>query len=383
MWGQPDGDVTGVAIFPDTLEGGGTQRRMLEIAGGLAQRGQPVTVVVRHSGGPYAHLVPKDVELVSLGASRMRGALLPMARWLRRNRPRVLLSALPQANIVAFFAACLAGGHVRVVLNEVNAPSQTARQGAKRRFINGLALWVYKRADAVIVGSRAIRDELVARGVPRQRIHVLANPVDLDAVGREAEDDPGHPWLAEGADIPVILAAGRLTYQKGFDVLLRAFAQVRLGRDARLLVVGEGEERPALTELAERLNVAGDVDFPGFVANPYAYMGRARLFVLSSRWEGSPNVLIQALACGCLCVSTDCPHGPSEILEGGRYGRLVPVDDPETLAEAIVEALGAERDPAASQTRAQAYDASAVLDQWHHVVLGNERNAGDGEAGTV
>jgi len=383
MLEQPDGGITRIAVFPDTLEGGGTQRRMLKIAAGLAQRGEAVTMLVRHLGGPYAHLVPDDVGLVSLNAGRMRHALVPMARWVRRARPRVLIAGLPQANIVAFFASWLAGGDVRVVVNEVNAPSQTARQGTKRRFINALALWVYKRADAVIVGSTGIRDELVARGVSQERLHVLANPVDLDAVGRAVEEEPGHPWLAEDADVPVILAAGRLTYQKGFDVLLRAFAEVHARRRARLLVIGEGEERPALMELAQRLNVAEDVDFPGFVANPFAYMSRARLFVLSSRWEGSPNVLIQALACACPCVSTDCPHGPVEILEGGRYGDLVPVDDSEALAGGIAKALESNPDRQACVTRAQAYGAPAVLDRWREVVLGIGGNAGDSTGGRV
>lgn len=147
-----------------------------------------------------------------------------------------------------------------------------------------------------------------------------------------------HPWLGEGKP-PVILGVGRLTPQKDFSTLIHAFAQVRTVRDCRLVILGEGELRAELEQLVASLGVQDSVQLPGFADNPFAWMSRVRLFVLSSRWEGLPNVLIQAMACGAAVVSTDCPSGPDEILEGGKWGKLVPVGDVEALAEALSENL--------------------------------------------
>jgi glycosyltransferase involved in cell wall biosynthesis len=167
---------------------------------------------------------------------------------------------------------------------------------------------------------------------------VTYNPVTTDDLPRLAAEPLDHPWVAPGAP-PIVLGAGKLKPQKAFDVLLRAFSHMRARRPARLVILGEGPERSRLEALARKLGVAGDVALPGFAANPFAWMSRCGVFALSSAWEGLPGVLIQALACGCPVVSTDCPSGPSEILEPGGLGRLVAVGDTEALAAAIEEAL--------------------------------------------
>jgi len=191
----------------------------------------------------------------------------------------------------------------------------------------------------------------------------------IDAAFYAKADAPvEHPWFQPNQP-PVILGVGRHHFQKGFDTLLRAFARVRQQMPARLVILGEGPERPNLERLAAELGVAADVDLPGFDPNPFRYMRWAGVFVLSSRYEGLPNVLIQALACGCPVVSTDCPSGPSEILDGGRYGALVPVDDVEAMAQAIVRALLGQVAPAPAEWLEQ-FRVEAVAEQYLRVMLG-------------
>jgi glycosyltransferase involved in cell wall biosynthesis len=199
----------------------------------------------------------------------------------------------------------------------------------------------YRQADQVIANSHGVSaDVLALTGLGADLLATLKNPsipADLDRLASAAAP---HPWL-EQRDKPVVLAAGRLVDVKDFVTLLRAFAALRQQRPARLIILGEGPERGALLSLAEQLGMAQDVALPGFSINPVAWMARAALFVLSSRYEGSPNVLIEALACGTPAVSTDCPHGPREILDHGRWGRLVPVGDVPALAAAMAVTLDA------------------------------------------
>jgi glycosyltransferase involved in cell wall biosynthesis len=204
--------------------------------------------------------------------------------------------------------------------------------------------------------------------IPIQKVRVIYNPVVSPELYEKADAPVEHPWF-QPHQPPVVLAAGRLVALKGYDTLLRAFARVRQETPARLVILGEGPERPNLERLAAELGVAADVDMPGFDPNPFRYMKRAGVFVLSSRYEGLPNVLIQALACGCPVVSTDCPSGPSEILDGGRYGALVPVDDVEAMAGAIVRALLGQVAPAPSAWLEQ-FRVEVVAEQYLRVMLG-------------
>jgi glycosyltransferase involved in cell wall biosynthesis len=186
-------------------------------------------------------------------------------------------------------------------------------------------------------------------------VRVIYNPIVTDELLAMSRAPVDHPWCAAGAP-PVILAVGRLTEQKDFPNLIRAYARLRQRRSVRLVILGEGEARGELEDLIARLGLAEDVYLPGFVDNPFAWMRQARLFALSSRWEGLPSVLIQAMACGAQVVSTDCPSGPAEILEDGRWGRLVPVGDPEALAAAMDAALDDDEDiRAAVEIRARAF----------------------------
>jgi glycosyltransferase involved in cell wall biosynthesis len=226
----------------------------------------------------------------------------------------------------------------------------------------------YPSAEAIVAVSEGVARALseVVR-LPAERITVIHNPTIGPDVADRCAAPVAHPWF-EPETAPVIVAVGRLTEQKDFATLLGAFALLRARRDARLLILGEGEERPALTALATQLGIAGDVAMPGFVPDPYPYLARAALFVLSSAWEGLPNSLIEALAAGCPVASTDCPSGPREILAGGRYGALVPVRDPRALAAAMLAALVAPVDRSSLRARAADFSVDRIAEQYLEVL---------------
>jgi glycosyltransferase involved in cell wall biosynthesis len=307
----------------------------------MAERGYPVDLVVAAAEGVFLYELPRTVRLVDLHAPRVLRSLWPLAGYLRQARPRALISSMSHANVVAIWASRLARRHTRVIATVHNTMSQsTPQQG---RLAGGL--WphllrtFYPWASAVVAVSEGAADDLArTSGLPRERVQVVYNPVITPAMQALARQSPNHPWFHAGQP-PVVLGVGRLTRQKDFPTLIRAFAMVRKCRTARLMILGEGEERPRLSSLVDELGLAEDVALPGFRENAAAYMSGAALFVLSSAWEGLPTVLIEALAAGTRVVSTDCPSGPREILQNGRLGALVPVGDVSALARAMSEAL--------------------------------------------
>ncbi len=340
-----------IALFLPSLAGGGAQKVFLHLGQGFAERGAEVHLVLARAEGPYLPLVPDSLQVVDLGASRVLRSLPALVCYLRRARPVALLSALDHANVVALWAQKLARVPMRVVVTVHSTPSQaTARARTLRARL--MRYWVkpfYPWAHAVVAVSKGVANDLTNWvGVPTDKVRVIYNPIVTPDMLRKAEEPLDHPWFQPGQP-PVVLSAGRLTTPKDFPTLLRAFALVRAQRSARLMILGEGELRTELEHLAARLGIAEDLALPGFVQNPYPYLKRAAVFVLSSRWEGLPTVLVEALALGTPIVSTDCPSGPAEILDGGRLGRLVAVGDASALAEAILDALSGnapEREPA-------------------------------------
>jgi glycosyltransferase involved in cell wall biosynthesis len=319
---------------------------MINLATEWCKCGMPVDLVLVAPEGPYLPLVPPDVRIIDLGARRTLTAVAPLIRYLRRERPRAVLSGLVHVNTIALIAKAIVPG-TRVVISERNTPTSDKkdRQPAARLGYK-LAPYLYPRADAIIAVSAGVADDLSAStGLERRRIKVINNPVVTDELLTLAREDFHHPWLEPGAP-PVILAAGRLAPAKDYPTLLRAFAKVRSALPCRLMVLGDGGLLDQLTQLAMDLGIKHDVEFSGFLINPYAAMSRAALFVLSSRWEGSPNALVEAMACGVPVVATDCPSGPREILSGGKYGPLVPVGDVDALATAMTSVLANPTSPA-------------------------------------
>jgi glycosyltransferase involved in cell wall biosynthesis len=371
-----------LAVFLPGLYEGGAERSTLNLAEGLAMRGYAVDLVLAEAVGPYLAQVPEAVRLVVLNTrrrvrARTLGCLPALASYLRREQPAALLSSLNFANVVALWARRLAGVPERMLIVEQNTLSVelAALSRVRRRILLGLVRACYPWATGVIAVSTGVAHDLVPLlRIPQPRIHVVYNPVVTPALHQKASEAPAHPWFDPGQP-PVMLAVGRLTAQKDFPTLLRAFAHVRAECEARLIILGEGEEREALQSLVRKLGLEEAVSLPGFVANPYAFMARSRLFILSSRWEGLPTVLIEALACGVPVVATDCPNGPREILQEGRFGQLVPMGNAEALAQAIGQALadGGRRPPRESWLP---YDRETVLDQYVELLCGGGPCAG-------
>lgn len=331
-----------VAIFLPSLNGGGAERVMVTLANAMAVRGFQMNLVLASATGPYLEDVSPAVRIVDLEAVRVIKALLPLVRYLRRERPVAMLSAMSHANVVALLARKLARVSVQVVVSERIAISAAHQvdSGIAARVNYGLMRMFYAEADGICTVSQAASKDLSEFiGLPLQRIQTIYNPFDLPRIAQRISAPIDHPWLARNQP-PLLLAIGRLTEQKDFSTLLAAFAQLRRRRAARLVILGEGNMRSTLENQLAGLGLgADDVQFPGFVSNPFAWLSRCDLFVLSSRYEGLPGVLIEAMACGSPVVSTNCLSGPEEILEGGRWGRLVPVGDVAALAQAMADTL--------------------------------------------
>lgn len=324
-----------IALFMPNLAGGGAERVMLNLAEVFTTRGFRVILIVLRAEGELLDQIPNGVSLITLNKSKPRQSIWPLCIILRKFRPAVMLSTLSQLNWVACLATRLARCGTRCVVREAN---QLSLDGPSRWLRPRLLYWSCRYAQHLSVSQGAADDLERVLGLQDGSVHVIYNPVICESLFNRAAESIEHPWFKRG-ESPVILAVGRLVEAKGFDVLLNAFAQLPRDRSASLLILGEGPERSALEAQRHRLNLDSNVSFLGYVSNPIAYMAKASVFVLSSRWEGLPGVLIEALACGARIVATDCPSGPKEILDGGRFGRLVPPEDPDTLADALLEAL--------------------------------------------
>lgn len=326
-----------VALYLPSLCGGGAERVMVALANGFVSRGHHVDLVLAKAEGPYLSEVASAVRVFDLDSPRVLASLPRLIGYLRRERPQVLLSALTHANIVAIVARALSGVRVRLVVSERN--SLSGLRGGFGALIRRLIRWFYPLADAVVPVSRGIAEELtVGLGLARESVIAIPNPVDVDAIRRLTEQPLDHPWVVPGQP-PLLLAVGRLTEMKDYPTLLAAFARVREDRPIRLIILGEGELRQDIQARIDALNLSGDVALEGFHANPFPWMRACAVYVMSSTSEGFPNSLVQAMACGARVVCTDCPAGPDEILEGGKWGRLVPVGDVEAMARAIIQAL--------------------------------------------
>lgn len=360
-----------VAIFTSNMDGGGAERAMLKLAGGIADRGYQVDLVLSRAEGHYLDEVSGAVRIVDLEAPRVLASLPGIIRYLRRERPKAMVTSLNYVNIVAIWARRLARVNTRLVVNEQNTLSLEAPNSPRRRhrLLPRLARRFYPWADEIVAVSRGAADDLVhAVGLAPDRIRVVHNPIVTPELRDMAVAPVEHPWLEPGGE-PVVLAVGRLTPQKDFGALIRAIALVRRRRPVRLLILGEGPERVGLEALVADLGLEEVVDLPGWIANPYPYMVRSAAFVLSSRWEGLPSVLIEALFCGVPIVATDCPSGPLEILDGGRHGLLVPVGDVEALAEGISSAVAGD---VARPTEAswRPYEQETIVGRYIDVLMG-------------
>jgi glycosyltransferase involved in cell wall biosynthesis len=361
--------MTDLAIFLMDLDGGGAERVMLNIARGFAEQGFRVDLILVKAEGPYLSQLPPKVRVVKLESSRLIQSLPSLVRYLKQERPPVLISALEDTNIVALWARRLAGVSTQVIVtvhNHLSREAQNATQ-LKRRLTPQFVKWFYPLADRIVAVSRGVADDLVNMGLPSEKIEAIYNPIVTPELSEQLQEFVDHQWFLPSQP-PVILGVGRLEKQKDFPTLIHAFARIRKQYPVRLMILGEGNEHSSLESLVQKLGVAEDVIFPGFVANPYAYMAQARVLVLSSAWEGFGNVLVEAMAAGTPVVSTDCKSGPSEILANGQYGKLVAVGDSKGMAEAIVKTIEEASDSRILKERAIEFSLDKALTQYQQLL---------------
>ncbi|GAB3793488.1 glycosyltransferase [Dyella agri] len=324
-----------ILLVLPSLERGGGERVLLQLAGLFQAAGREVHVVALLGGGPLSAAVPGTVvlhELIAAGEAAKGLALawkaLPrLVSLIRTVKPQAVLSTMTGTNLLAVLACMRARICTRLVLREASSLANT-KSVLKRQAMR----WLYGRADELVAVSAGVAQDLRGLGLAGDRIHVVHNPVDQERLRHLAHTGPE---LEEMAGTPYVIALGRLTEAKDYPLLLRAYAASKLLHSHRLAIVGEGEQRNRLESLVRELGLADRVSLPGALDNPFRALADAAMLVLSSRWEGYPNVLLEALALGVPVVATDCEHGPREILDGGRYGRLVPVGDAVALSHVM------------------------------------------------
>jgi glycosyltransferase involved in cell wall biosynthesis len=320
---------------------GGIGKVMANLMNAMAAGGVHVDVLLSSREAADRALLSPEVNIVELGKARGVRSVPALVRYLRPAGPDALITNKEWANRAAVSARRFLPHPPKLVfrVGTTGSVALARRPLLKRALRRWGMLRSYRMADAVIAVSNGVAKDTVAlTGIDDDRVHVIHNPSIPPDLAERAAEAISHPWLSPET-VPVVLAVGRLVEPKDFPTLIRAFAQLRSRRPCRLIILGEGGLRGELEGLAKNLGITADVDLPGYAANPYAYMGRASLFVLSSSREGFPNVLAEALATGTPAVATDCPAGPAEILQGGRYGPLVPVGDAGALADAMQATL--------------------------------------------
>jgi len=394
-------DEKRIAFCLPAFDGGGMEQVTLLLIEGLVARGYQVDLILERKVGAYISRLPASVRVIELeraskfhayaqlisacpgdGVGELGKMLwpgrdyLPLRRlpalvgYLRKTEPAILVAAHGRTPLLAIWAREIAAVDTRIIVVEHSTPSRWLevfrdRPAMHRRwqYRHALASRLYPKADAVAGVSEGVCDDLAATlGLNRSLITTLYNPVVSDQLLALAAEDAPHAWFGDDQP-PVILAAGRLVREKNFAALISAFAKLREGRQkpVRLMIIGEGEERDALQAQIEGLALEDEVSLPGWIDNPYAYMRSSAVFVMCSLFEGLGIVLIEAMACGCPVVATDCPSGPREILDGGRYGPLVPMHDTQALARAIAATLDARPDAALPTARAEMFSVDNAL----------------------
>ncbi len=358
-----------VVFITPSLRGGGAERVVVNLLRHMNRSEIELTLITLKLEGPYVSQLPADTQVIDLGTKRVRHSIIRLLREINRIQPDVVFSTLGHLNVALLALRPFMKKRPKIVLREANAPSFSMRQTGKGGLYRMLYRLFYPKADRVIALSQGMAEDLLAySGMSRDKVSIIHNPVVTEEIRRLADEEVDHPWLRDKM-LPVCISVGRLVEQKNYDLLLRGFAKAIQEVPARLIVLGEGPKRAHLEALADTLGVREHVDFVGFTANPYAYMARSDLFVLSSSWEGMPNVLLEALAVGLPAVATAC-IGVPDVLDGGRYGIMIPIGGEEELAQAIIASIGegTETDRQRQRERAGQFHIDIIAGEYREVL---------------
>lgn len=351
-----------IAFFMRSAHGGGAERVMIALANQFAQKGYDIDFVFVNAAGTFLKDVDTNIRIVDLKAPRAIFALLSFYLYLFKTRPKYVISALNYINILALVAnLMLIFGKAKVIVTEHGTLSAVRGSLAGTgKIVPVLMKFLYGLAYKIVAVSDGVGDDLSNQlGLQRDKIITIYNPIDFEKINQLKKEKLLHPWALQ--ETPIVLGAGRLVDVKNFPLLINAFLQVRAKTVGKLVIIGEGERRAELEQLIQTSAYADDICLFGFTQNPYQWMHRASVFVLSSNTEGLPTVLIEAIAAGTQVISTNCPHGPYEILQAGKYGTLVPVGDVQAMQQAIYNALN-------NPVKTQDLDHFIEKFAWHHIV---------------
>ncbi len=330
-----------VAFFLQDIDGGGAERAIIRLAGEIAGLGYEVDLVIGDADSDYRAEVSQKVNLIDFGTRSPFAVFFRLMAYLRRRNPAVIMSALDPPNIMLVAATRITGFKGKTVISQRAVLDASLRElNHGRRMITWLLMrFLFPRADALISNSYAASVELQERlGVPASKVFTIPNAIDMNRIKQLALEPLSNPFIC-GDREPLIVSVGSLTRRKDMETLIKAFALVKAQRQASLVIVGKGPELPKLEILIAALGLGECVHLPGFEANPYKWIAMASVFVSSSTEEGFPNAIAESLALGCPVVATNCPGDTAELLGHGKWGRLVPVGDPERMAEAILATL--------------------------------------------
>lgn len=357
-------NVKKISLFIYSFSGGGAEKVMVTLANKLFHRGYNIEILVVDPTGPCSEEIDPGIEVSSIEDTNFLKTIYVLWNQLRQSKTDILISTMEMPNIIAIISTHIPRT-TPIIIQCVSVNSNRKRSG-KYRFIPLLKRITYPWADEVVTVSDGVAQDIAeTTKMSVSEMTTIYNPIYTPEIHEKMSEKVNHPWLSKD-DSPVVLGVGRMTPAKDFPTLLRAVAQ--LEEDIRLVILGRGPDKESLKALARDLEIGHRVSFPGFVDNPYAYMAKADVFVLSSAWEGFGNVLVEAMACGTPVVSTDCPGGPAEILEHGQFGPLIPVGDHEAMATAIRETLRNPIDSKALQTRAGDFNIESIIDEYEEVL---------------
>jgi glycosyltransferase involved in cell wall biosynthesis len=358
-------DLRVLILLPD-LRGGGAERLHVHLARHWHAQGMKVSFALMIRRGDLLDLLPEGIGIFDLGVERIRQVTLPLAHHIRKTRPDIVIAAMWPLTSIAVLSWWLAGKPGRLYLSDHTQLSISCIHEFNTHawFLGAVMRYTYPAASGVIAVSEGVkRDMCKLAGFSDAQVRVIYNPTALGVSTNREPVAIRHQLWGTGFDHHV-LSTGTLKTQKDHATLINAFALLPASLNAKLTILGEGSLRSELESLVLQLGLQGRVAMPGFVVDPYPWFRSADLFVLSSRWEGFGNVIVEALECGVPVVSTDCPSGPAEILADGRYGKLVPVQDPVVLASAMAQGLLETHDRAALMRRAQDFSVRKISDEY-------------------
>lgn len=373
-----------ISYFIHSLKEAGTTVQAINYCNAAVQKGQNVTLVTAFDGGAFKLSVALGGQHVCLGGTRKFESVAGVYRfikYIRRHRPDVIISGAKRVNLWAILAKVISRGKTQLIVTLTNDLEQKTKRKPKGRFIEAAILRkIYQIADMTLVLTPEMKIDLMSKGFPERKLSYAPPPIDLSIVRQKSAEPIDHLWLNEpkhSRKTPVIVAAGRLSTQKNYPLLLRAFARANTVTALRLIIIGTGNDAQTqiTKDMAQSLEVESQIDFIGFKPNPYPYFAQANIFALSSSWEGFGIVLLEALSCETTIVSTNCPTGPAHILDGGTYGYLTPCEDETAFSEALLHAAAHPIDMDILKIRTEAFSIDASMALYAKAIAALPRNA--------